>query len=168
MYNYTLLCIIIHTAQHTYIGAPTVLARLITIITYPQQFVNRQIAQTFNPLISHYCLVLTNRKKIKKLLLNPLTRACLCGIITTERGREKPSTEREITTMKEFIHTQLTNGNEVFGIILSILYFIVPVVVFGLIAWGIIRGIEAIHDYRVVRELRRHPDLCEVAKRHWR
>ena len=97
-----------------------------------------------------------------------MTRTHICGIITTERGREKPSTEREITTMKEFIHTQLTNGNEVFGIILSILYFIVPVVVFGLIAWGIIKGIEAINDYKVVRELRRHPDLCEVAKRHWR
>ena len=168
MYNYTLLCITIHTAQHTYVGAPTVLARLITIIPHSQQFVNRQIAQTFNPLISHYCADSTNRKKIKKLLLNPLTRTHICDIITTERGREKSSTEREITTMKEFIHTQLTNSNEVFGIILSILYFIVPVVVFGLIAWGIIKGIEAINDYRVIRELRRHPDLCEVAKRHWR
>ena len=54
-----------------YIGAPTVLARLITSITYPQQFVNRQITQTFNPLISHYCAVLTNLKKIKKTFKNP-------------------------------------------------------------------------------------------------
>ena len=70
--------------------------------------------------------------------------------------------------MKEFSHTQLINSNEILGIILSILYFIVPVVVFGLIAWGIIKGIEAINNYRVIRELRRHPDLCEVAKRHWK
>lgn len=39
-------------------------------------------------------------KKIKKLLLNPLTRAPLCGIMYTERGKENPTKPEREKTMR--------------------------------------------------------------------
>lgn len=103
MYNYTLLCIIIHTAQHTYVGAPTVLARLIINITYPQQFVNRQITQNFQP--SHFPLLcrFNKSKKNKKTFTKPLDKSVPLWY-NVYRKRERETLNRKRDNNNERIH----------------------------------------------------------------
>ena len=96
MYNY-------NTAQQPFIGAPTVLARLITSITYPQQFVNRQSAQIFNHFISHYCADSTNRKKNKKTFTKPLDKNVPLWY-NKYRKRERETLDRKRDNNYERIH----------------------------------------------------------------
>lgn len=70
--------------------------------------------------------------------------------------------------MKELIYNNLTNGNEIFGIILAVLYFIIPVVVVGFVIAGIIKLVEYIKDYRTIKALEKDKDLYEFAQRKYR
>ena len=70
--------------------------------------------------------------------------------------------------MKELIYNNLTNGNEILGILLAMLYFIIPMVIIGAIAYFVIHGIDAIGTRRMMKEFRKHPDLYEFAKRRYR
>ena len=69
--------------------------------------------------------------------------------------------------MKELIYNNLTNGNEILGIILAMLYFIIPVVIIGAIAYFVVHGIDAIGTRRMMKEFRKHPDLYEFAKERY-
>ena len=69
--------------------------------------------------------------------------------------------------MKELIYNNLTNGNEILGIILAMFYFIVPVAIIGAIAYFVVRGIDNLSTRRAMREFRKHPDLCELAKKRY-
>ena len=70
--------------------------------------------------------------------------------------------------MKELIYNNLTNGNEIFGIILAVLYFIIPVVVVGFVIAGIIKLVEYIKDYRTIKAFEKDRDLYEFAQRKYR
>ena len=83
-----------------------------------------------------------------------------------EGERINPQRKRD-KTMKELIYNNLTNGNEILGIILAMLYFIIPMVIIGAIAYFVVHGIDAIGTRRMMKEFRKHPDLYEYAKERY-
>jgi hypothetical protein len=70
--------------------------------------------------------------------------------------------------MKELIYNNLTNGNEIFGIILAVLYFVIPVVVAGFAIVGVIKLVEYIKDYRTIKAFEKDRALYEFAQRKYR
>ena len=70
--------------------------------------------------------------------------------------------------MKELIYNNLTNGNEILGILLAILYFVVPVLVCGFAIAGVIKLVDYIKDYRTIKAFEKNRDLYEFAQRKYR
>lgn len=69
--------------------------------------------------------------------------------------------------MKEFIYNQLTNGNEIIGIILAMLYFIIPILIMGLFSWGVVALVDAIKMRKAVKTLRADAGLYEFARERY-
>ena len=70
--------------------------------------------------------------------------------------------------MKELIYNNLTNGNEILGILLAILYFVVPVLVIGFAIAGVIKLVDYINLNREIKAFEKNRDLYEFAQRKYR
>ena len=70
--------------------------------------------------------------------------------------------------MKELIYNNLTNGNEILGILLTFIYFLVPVLVIGFAIAGVIKLVDYIKDYRTIKAFEKNRDLYEFAQRKYR
>ena len=70
--------------------------------------------------------------------------------------------------MKELIYNNLTNGNEILGILLAILYFVVPVLVIGFVIAGVIKLVDYINLNKEIKAFEKNRDLYEFAQRKYR
>ena len=70
--------------------------------------------------------------------------------------------------MKELIYNNLTNGNEILGILLAILYFVVPVLVIGFTIAGVIKLVDYINLNKEIKAFEKNRDLYEFAQRKYR
>lgn len=57
--------------------------------------------------------------------------------------------------MKELIYTNLTNGNEIFGIILAMLYYLIPFVGICVVGWILSAIFEEVAYRLEIRKERR-------------
>ena len=70
--------------------------------------------------------------------------------------------------MKELIYNNLTNGNEILGILLTFIYFLVPVLVIGFAIAGVIKLVDYINLNREIKAFEKNRDLYEFAQRKYR